>query len=77
MDMQPNEKGKSWVERRKLMLFEIRQLIKQIVPCEPDYLIAQIEIETGLSRDKAQEVLGTFFNAKLVEIKNKLVVIRK
>jgi hypothetical protein len=78
MEVMPTEaKGKSWVERRQLMLFEIQELIRQEVPCESDYLVARIELKTGLSRDKAGEALGTFFNAKFVEIKNKKVVLLK
>ena len=64
-------------EDKKKTYEQIRELIKQSVPCEPDYLIAKIELETGLSRVKAQEALGTFFNAKMIAVKNKLVVIHK
>jgi len=74
---QDKMKHSNWIESRKILLLEVKQLIIKLVPCESDFLVANIEIETGLSRIKAQEALGTFFNSKFIEIKNKMVVIKK
>jgi hypothetical protein len=72
-----SNKRMGWIEQRRIVILECEGIIRELVPCSTDRIIAEIEYRTGLSYNKAQEVFNIFLKREVIKIIDKKVQLCK
>lgn len=62
-------KGFHWANQSKLMIQQIENIMKEMLPCPTNKLIAECEYRTGLSNNKVCGIISIFRNREVVTIK--------
>lgn len=57
-------------EQRRLLILQCEEIVKKLVPCKIEKVIAEIEYQTGMTSSKAKQIVGIFFKRDMLKIKN-------
>lgn len=61
------DKGFHWANQSKLMIHQLENIIKELVPCPMDRVIAESRYRTGLSEKKVSEIINIFIAREVVK----------
>jgi hypothetical protein len=59
-----------WTEQRRLTILQCESIIVEAVPCTIEKILSEIEYQTGLTNNKAKEIMNIFFNRGVVKLEN-------